>query len=264
MVKMVKAFQAIVRDGKALSETHLEAFNRDGYIILKGLLCPKEIERIKSCRDRAEARAGEEGGSFMEGVAHFDLEPLGGDESSGEFALRKVQEAYQVDEDFRHVTASDKILDVVEDLIGPDIYYFSSKLMCKPAQGGRRKPWHQDYAYWEGMNTKQVTVWSAIDHATTENGCMQLIPGSHRRGLIPHHQLEDYMIDEAGIENENILTAEMDAGDVLFFNVLTLHASGPNHSHAPRLSAIIDFDSKPKPRKELPFGSETPLRSTSA
>ena len=164
-------------------------------------------------------------------------------------------------EAFQAVEKGGKVLDVVEDLIGSEIYYHSSKLMCKPARGGRRKPWHQDFAYWADMNAKQVTVWMAVDAATRENGCMQVIPGSHRRGLIPHHQLEDYMIDETGIEDENIVVAEMDPGDVLVFNVLTLHASDPNHSEAPRLSAIIDFDSQPKPKRGLPYGSETPIRS---
>ena len=69
------------------------------------------------------------------------------------------------------------------------------------------------------------------------------------------------MIDETQVKGCEIVYAPMKPGDVLFFNVLTLHASDPNNSDQPRLATIIDFDSSPKPRPELPYGSTEPLRS---
>jgi len=250
-----------IQPGKVLSAAQLRQYEEDGYIIVSGLLDGAEIEKIQQIRYRAEKEALEKGAKRREGRASYDLEPLPSDPTGKTLALRKIQEVYLVEPDFAAVAASDKILDITEDLIGPEIYYHSSKLMFKPARGGRRKPWHQDFAYWKDMNTNQVTVWGAIDPATRENGCIQVIPGSHKRGLIPHHHLEDYMIDEAGIAGENIVFAEMAAGDVLFFNVLTLHASAPNHSDKPRLSIIIDFDSQPRPDQKMPYGSNEPIRS---
>lgn len=133
----------------------------------------------------------------------------------------KLQEVFKGEGDFAEVMASEKVLDIVGDLlgdpIGESIYYHSSKLMYKPAGGGRRKPWHQDWAYWQEMNTNQVTVWIAIDPATIENG----------------------------LDKENIVIVEMNPGDALVFNVLALHASDPNNSPKNRLSAIIYFDSQP-------------------
>ena len=261
---MTAAFEEVTRKGKTLSQNQIDHFNEHGYIILPGFLNQDEIDKIQGIKSRSEARAVEKGGSFLEGKAHYELESVANPDGVQTMVLRKVQEVFLAEEKFKSVMASDKILDVVEDLIGSNIYYHSSKLMCKPANGGRRKPWHQDFAYWADMNTKQVTVWTAIDAATLENGCMQVMPGSHKRGLVGHHQGEDWMIDESNIPNENVVYAEMKPGDTLIFNVLTLHASDPNHSPEPRLSAIIDFDSQPKPAEHSDYGSSEPLREKKA
>ncbi len=260
MTTAAAAFTPVALEGKTLTPEQLQFFNEQGYIILKGLLSAEEVQALKDLRDRASARAIEVGGSFREGDAQYDVEKLASDPTGKTMRLRKIQEVFKAEPVFRQIMTQDKLLDAVEDLIGPNIYYHSSKLMCKPAHGGRRKPWHQDYAYWATMNTRQVTVWIAIDRATKENGCMQVIPGSHQRGLIPHHHLEDFQIIEDGIEKENIQFAEMEPGDTLIFSVLTLHASDPNNSPNPRLSAIIDFDSEPAP-ENVRMGSKTPLRS---
>lgn len=253
-------YRDIGTDGKTLSTEQLQSFNREGYVILREFLTEEEVAEIGRVRDEAIEKAREKGGSFREGVAYYDIEPLKSGEETKDMALRKVQEIFLVSERFRKILSTDKMLNMVEDLIGPEIYYHTSKLMCKPSHGGRRKPWHQDFAYWDNMNTNQVTVWIAIDQATRENGCIQVIPGSHRFGLIKHEHKEDFMIDESGVEGANIVYAEMEPGDVLIFNVLTLHASDPNNSPNPRLSAIVDFDSQPKP-EGFHMGSETPLRS---
>ncbi len=254
-------FQPIPTIGKTLSTEQLERFNEDGYIIIPGLLSDDEVKKIKALQARAEAMAQEHGESFNIDGAHYDVEPLPPGHPEGKtVALRKIQEVFTSEPAFAEVMASKKLLDVVADLIGDEIYYHSSKYMCKPAFGGRRKPWHQDWAYWSDMNSKQVTVWCAIDKATTENGCMQIIPGSHKKGLVEHYHGEDFMIHEEGITEENIVIAEMNPGDALIFNVLALHASDPNNSSKDRLSAIIDFDSEPPPEsRRTPYGSYDPL-----
>ncbi len=253
------SFQPISLEGRTLSPQLLQQFNRDGYLIVPGLLNAEEIARMKDLHARAEALAQEHGESFHKDGAHYDVEQLAAGHPEGKtVGLRKIQEVFKSEAAFAAVMANPRILAVVEDLIGEQIYYHSSKLMCKPAYGGRRKPWHQDWAYWQEMNTKQVTVWIAIDPSTRENGCMQIIPGSHLRGYIEHSHQEDYMIEECGIEQEQIVFAEMNPGDALIFNVLALHASDPNNSARNRLSGIIDFDSQPPPEGHY-YGSATPL-----
>ncbi|PCJ62660.1 MAG: hypothetical protein COA79_03845 [Planctomycetota bacterium] len=242
-----------------LSADQIDSFNKNGFVIIRGLYTEEEIELIINLRDESERKVQVNGESFKIDRAFYDVEKVRDIESEKSVTLRKIQEVYSSESDFRKVSSSNKILDIVQDLIGDTIYYHSSKLMCKNP-GGRRKPWHQDYAYWPDMNnTNQVTVWAAIEPSTRENGCIQIIPGSHKRGLIDHYQGEDYMINEDNIENENIEYAVMEPGDILFFNVLALHASDPNCSDKPRLATIIDFDSNPKPHA-AEYGDEQPLR----
>ena len=200
------SFAPISTTGRTLSEEQLAQYNRDGYIIVRGLLDSEEIGKMKALHARAEVLSQERGESFKLNGAHYDVEALPPGHPQGKaVALRKIQEVFKSEQDYVDVMSSEKVLDIVADLIGDDIYYHSSKLMCKPAHGGRRKPWHQDWAYWQEMNTNQVTMWCAIDPSTRENGCIQAIPGSHKRGYVEHSHQEDYMIDEFGIENEHIL-----------------------------------------------------------
>ena len=85
----------------------------------------------------------------------------------------------------------DDVLDLVEPILGPDIALFSSHFICKPAAVGKRVPWHEDSAYWRGrLEPMQVaTVWLAIDASTPQNGCMQVIPRSHRNGYSDYEEV---------------------------------------------------------------------------
>lgn len=233
-------------------------FREQGFFIVPALYTPEELELMHQLRIRVETEARDNVGSYTRNGALYEVKALVND-PDGRTALRKIQEVFSSEPDFRAVAASDKILDIVEDLIGPEIYYHSSKLMCKPAKGGQRKPWHQDFAYWADMQPKQVTVWGAIDPATLENGCIQVIPGSHLKGLVEHHHAEDFMIDESLIDESDIFYAVMNPGDVLFFNVMLLHASAANMSGEPRVATIIDFDSESATDKTS--GCDTPLRT---
>lgn len=80
---------------------------------------------------------------------------------------------------------SNEVLDLVEPLIGPNIALWSSHFICKDPFIGRATPWHEDSAFWKGRCSsyeKIVTVWLALDQSTQENGCMQVIPGTHLAG----------------------------------------------------------------------------------
>ena len=221
-----------------------QAFYRDqGYLIIPGLLNAQDVADIRAIHTEAteKARAALKPGEPVNGTL-WEKEP----DADGQRVLRKVDDPFVNFEAFQRILTTRKVLGVVHDLLGPELYYHSSKMMCKPPRVGRRKPWHQDYAYWDNMDPNQLTLWIAIDESTKENGCMQLIPESHKRGLIKHERLEDWQIREDGIADERVLFAEMQPGDGLFFDVLTLHASDPNNSDKRRLSAIIDYQSKPE------------------
>ena len=82
--------------------------------------------------------------------------------------------------------AAEEILDVVAQLIGDDIILRGSALFCKSTFTGKATPWHQDAQYWPIRPLETCTVWIAIDASTVENGCLEVIPGSHRLGRVDH------------------------------------------------------------------------------
>ena len=133
-----------------------------------------------------------------------------------------------------------QILDAVEQLIGPDFINWGSALFGKPANGGIETPWHQDGEYWPIRPLATCTAWIAIDDATPENGCMRVVPGSHRDGtMLPHKTVEgDYTLYrtlEDGSEAEaNARDVILERGQVSIHDVYMVHGSRPNRSSRPR------------------------------
>jgi ectoine hydroxylase-related dioxygenase (phytanoyl-CoA dioxygenase family) len=234
---------------KFLTEAQYEFYKENGYIIIEDFLKKPELDKLLASLD---ALVQEKARDLNKDKGDFNLEKTSGGSNGDEIVapglLRKIQSIVDYNPDFAELAQCDKLLDLVEDLIGPTIYYHSSKLMFKPAKHGGIKPWHQDYAYWASTKPEQVTCWLALDNATEENGCMQLIPGSHKWGLVKHGQAE-LQVDPKNIPVDKKLIAPMKAGSLLCFHVLTFHHSGPNRSDKHRRAFIVDFDPNERPAK---------------
>ena len=241
-----------------LSDNQLTFFNDNGYLVIKSLLAPNEVETIKDIQKNeavAALKDFEAKGTIPDGF-HWE----GQLDANGQPVLRMIGQPFQRFDGFHDIFSSQKLLKVVSSIIGPEIYLHSSKMMCKPPLVGRNKPWHQDLAYWDDMEPRQVTLWCAIDAATKMNGCIQVIPKSHKNGLLKHENEDEWQIQERDINKEDIVYAEMDPGDVLLLNVLTLHASGDNLSSERRLAAIVNFNAYPLPDDQRSrYGTTTPL-----
>ncbi len=245
---------------KALTAAQVAQFAADGYYMIPAFLTPDELVRIRNIYTQAltDARAGRLSTILVQDATAWDGDRV----DTGRPVLRKVPAPFDRHASFRAIFSSRHVLDHVEDLIGPEIYLHSSKLIFKHAHGGRRKPLHQDLAYWSDMTARQVTLWCAIDRATPESGCLELIPGSHLHPLRPHEDLDDWQIPEHSLNLASVRHAVMDPGDAIFLDVLTIHASGQNHSDHDRLAAVVNFYSRPRDCSQVSrYGSMTPLRS---
>ncbi len=130
-----------------------------------------------------------------------------------------------------------EILDIVEQLIGPDIIVWSSALFCKSPRRGKATPWHQDAQYWPIRPLETTTLWIAIDPATRENGCLQVVPGSHKSRKIFPHSVNDsdqlvlnQEIDAKIQSNLNPKALVMTRGTFSFHDAYMVHGAEPNHS----------------------------------
>src|SRR5690606_9748522 len=114
-----------------------------------------------------------------------------------------------------------------------NVEFLSDKAVFKNHEEDFGTPWHQDWSYWYGSHT--VSVWVPLDDVTPENGCLRLVPGSHRM-VVTHDGAADddhgfnHRIDAAQIPAEAVVTAPLEAGGAIIFHDLTLHASHDNTS----------------------------------
>lgn len=215
-----------------MGETLRSDFERDGYVILRGLFSPAEVAEIKAEAKRAlgdslaERKPGDHG--VYVGMA----------------AKSKV---------FHDVAADTRLVDALETIIGPDIEFLSDKIVYKSANIDFASPWHQDWPYWQGAN--KISVWIALDPATEENGCLKLMPGSHKAHATHDGDASDghgfgMRLDQSKVDESNAVSAPCEAGDAVIFHDLTLHASHPNTSGKDRWTLISTYRGVSEPDKE--------------
>ncbi len=139
------------------------------------------------------------------------------------------------------------LLDLVEPLIGADIVMWASALFCKPASTGLEVPWHQDGQYWPIRPRATVTVWIALDDVDVGNGCMRVIPGSHRMGEFTHEtsDREDLVLNnvltDPRIDLDRARDIELSAGQVSLHDVDLVHGSAPNTSGRRRAGFAVRY-----------------------
>jgi phytanoyl-CoA hydroxylase len=140
-----------------------------------------------------------------------------------------------------------RIVDVVENLLGPNIQLHHTKLNLKPPSKEARFEWHQDYPFFPHTNFDLLAVMIMLDDSTEENGCLRIIPGSHKWGPRNHlfardgafsSQLEDRSVLE---DPTRWLTVPVPAGGMELHHCNMLHSSGPNRGVQPRSAIVIQY-----------------------
>ncbi|MDZ7733708.1 MAG: phytanoyl-CoA dioxygenase family protein [Acidimicrobiia bacterium] len=138
-----------------------------------------------------------------------------------------------------------RLLDLVEPLVGPDIALFASHWICKPPVDGQEVRWHQDAAYWPLEPMEVVTVWLAVDPSTVDNGCLRVLPGTHRgplRGLRPTDGDDVLGSELDGVVDESAaVDVELEPGDVEIHDPGIVHGSRPNTSPHRRAGLTIRY-----------------------
>jgi phytanoyl-CoA hydroxylase len=144
------------------------------------------------------------------------------------------------------LVADPRLLDLVEPILGPDIALFASHYICKPGGDGLPVFWHQDGSYWPLEPMEVVTAWLAVDDSTIENGCMRVIPGSHRGPALEHRKHEEAAVLHTAISPEQVdesrvVDVEIPAGGVSLHHPMLVHGSNPNHSPRRRCGLTIRY-----------------------
>lgn len=139
------------------------------------------------------------------------------------------------------------LLDIAEQLIGPDLILWGSQVFSKPAGDGMAIPWHQDGQYWPMRPLATVTVWIAVDEATPQNGCLRVIPGTHESGLLPHESTEESGLAlnqglvSGTIDEREAVDIELEAGEISLHHAMIVHGSNANRSAKRRCGYAIRY-----------------------
>ena len=208
---------------KRLTQAQVEQYHRDGFTGPVPALTPEEAAR---CRAGLEAHE--------RAIGHALAFP----DKSKPYLLFDWADA---------MVHHPAVLDAVEDVIGPDILVYHTTMWIKEANSDAVAHWHQDDAYFNLDPAEQVTAWVAMSEASVLAGCMRMMPGSHKLGLLRHH-------DEAspkslvrrgqtvdGYGDADGVPMPLRPGELSLHNTRTLHASGPNRNGDRRLGLGIAY-----------------------
>jgi hypothetical protein len=140
-----------------------------------------------------------------------------------------------------------ELLDSVEALLGPNILLYNTSFVIKEPHSKTHISWHQDLTYWGFNDDKQVAAWIALSDATEENGCMHMIPGSHKGGQLPHRTTKDsnnllhHGQTIEGVSEEQSRCIPLNAGEASLHHGWTMHTSYPNKSDDRRIGLTINY-----------------------
>jgi phytanoyl-CoA hydroxylase len=219
-----------------LTAGEIAQYRRDGYVVLRNLLGPNHIAACKQeLTDLAFGRipAGDTKLMFETGIDVARLAP-----EEREFAIRKYMDFCDAGDALRAAAFSRRLHLALDQLLGQGRVLFQEMALVKPPRIGSEKPWHQDAAYFRVKDPGLVVgVWIALDEALRANGCMQVVPGSHLGGGVPHVHENDFnlcRIIPGKVDLDARLAIEMQPGDALVFHGLIHHFTEANHSNMRR------------------------------
>ena len=199
------------------------SYDRDGVVVIRNVLDADLIGELDHHIDWLINR-------------HPDLRP----ERLGHWLVAK-------DSFWVRFVSDKRLLEVAQTLVGPNIAFFAADYIAKPPRDGQAVLWHQDANYWPLEPMEVITVWFAVSKSTCENGCVRVIPGSHRLGVLPHRSQQDTTnllnseVDAVFIDESAAVDVELNRGDISVHHPLVLHASDANTSDVWRRGGSIQY-----------------------
>ena len=218
-----------------LTAEQQSAYERDGYFMVRKLFDDEEIALMREAIETDPALRS----------SLYDRRDKAGN------ATRMATWNHPGDSVYGLAARSRRVVDKMESMLGGEVYHYHSKLTAKEPEVGGAWEWHQDYGYWYHNGCifpLMASVMVALDHSTRENGCLQVVKGSHLCGRIEHGVLPGEQVGadprrvEQMLERMPIEYAEMEPGDGLFFHSNVLHRSDQNRSKNRRWTVLMCYN----------------------
>jgi len=209
--------------GKKLTDAQVRDFKRDGFLGPVDLISREEAAALRAHIEAVEARIGGEIQSRFKIKAHLPFPWL------------------------CELISHPRLLDAVEDIIGPNILCWGSSFFQKNAHDPRFVSWHQDSTYYGLEPPETLTAWIAISDSTLESGCVRFVPGTHGKGIYRHEEYKaaDNLLTRGqtilGVDTAKAVPMVLRAGQFSFHEEDTVHASDPNNSDDRRIGLSIHY-----------------------
>ncbi len=209
---------------KILSEAQSETYERDGYA------CPVRV------------MSGEDAAGFRARFEAYERE------HGGWYEYSKGQKLYLLQTWAADLVRHPKVLDAVEDVLGPDIFCWGQSLFVKDAHDPGFVSWHQDSTYWGLSKPDVVTAWIALSPATELSGCMKVVPGSQKWNQLDHNDtLDENNLLTRGqeiavaVDEKDGMLMPLQPGEISLHHVLVVHGSAPNQSDDRRIGVAVRY-----------------------
>ena len=216
------------------SSEELSVYERDGFQLVRGLFAADEIDKLREYAERDPA---------------FRQSLYGRKDATG-LETKLALWNHPTDNLYSMFSRSPRVADRMEQILGGEVYHWHTKMMLKEPHVGGAWEWHQDYGYWYHngcLFPYMASCLIAVSRSTRENGCLQVLVGSHHLGRIDHGKTGD----QTGADMERVAAAadrmplfyvEAEPGDALFFHCNLLHRSDQNRADYPRWSIICCYN----------------------
>uniref|UniRef100_A0A6A7G1F4 Phytanoyl-CoA dioxygenase n=1 Tax=Hirondellea gigas TaxID=1518452 RepID=A0A6A7G1F4_9CRUS len=218
-----------------LSQEQVSSYHKDGFITVDNVFPQSEVEKFRQVVDEFVMKSR----TVTEHSDVFDLEP----DHCAEFPrVRRLFNPARLHKVFDNAMRNPRLLDIVAQLIGPNIHTNGNKLNLKSPGFGSPVEWHQDWAFYPHTNDDLLAVGVAVDDMTLENGPLLVIPGSHKGKLYSHHQDGMFVgaISEE-FEKKQAVPLTLKAGSISLHHTRLLHASSANRSANSRRFLLFQY-----------------------
>ncbi len=238
-----------------LSTAEIEQFREQGYLIVRGLI-PDDIRQAMVAVTQAGLTEEIPPVEF-EAEVHYPGAPASLADEGGR-TVRRLKQAYSRHPVFGEWMCTAPLAGRLQQLFGGQRVVMPlahhNCVMTKQPRFSSDTLWHQDIRYWSYARPELISVWLALGTESPENGCLWVIPGSHRMSFQPE-QFDAALFFRTDLaENQALIETrvpvELQPGDVLFFHSLTFHAASKNFTQQPKFSAVFTFrpaDNPPQP-----------------
>ncbi len=229
-----------------LTHAQIQQFKIDGYLVLPQMF---GAERIAKLRKLTQQHLDQRQTPFeLEAEVKYPGAPASV-EAMGGNTIRRLRMAFQRHEDYRQTALEPQIVDAVRQILGGKRLLLNPNhhncIMTKLPEFSSVTHWHRDTRYWNFNNKYLINAWVALGDETEQNGCMSILPGSHRwevrpqalddaQFLIPDHPDNEWRLSTSRL-------VELHAGDVLLFSAHCFHAAGKNSTKKPKFSMVFTY-----------------------